>query len=135
MGVAAFIATGLDFDVDGFLKRSPFKPASVFRKGDIPPKDNPTQQPRPDSGFVVVIQGNEQPAILPQVQAAYDFLGLHEQEICRARNMGADTMMLDFGVPHQAILQQSVFLQPPLIEEAGKLGLGIMFSVITWPQG
>ena len=41
MGVCAFVASGLNFDVDRYLQGSPFKARNTFRKGQIPPKDNP----------------------------------------------------------------------------------------------
>ena len=53
MGVCVFVASGLDFDVDRYLAGSPFKAMMVFRKGDVPPENNPQRLPRPDSGFVV----------------------------------------------------------------------------------
>jgi hypothetical protein len=43
--------------VDAYFPRSPFKDkiATMFRKGQIPTKDNPERIARPDSGFVHMV--------------------------------------------------------------------------------
>jgi hypothetical protein len=50
------VAAGDDFRVDEFLKSSTFKPMRVFHKGDIPLKENPLKEQRPDSGFALLVR-------------------------------------------------------------------------------
>jgi hypothetical protein len=73
MGFCVFVASGLNFDVDSYLKSSPFKARSIFRKGDIPAKDNPERQSRPDSGFVVLVSSEEGQGLSAQVKTAMKF--------------------------------------------------------------
>ncbi len=46
MGVCAFVASALNFDADRYLENSPFKAMAAFRKGEVPPEDNPKQADR-----------------------------------------------------------------------------------------
>ena len=115
MGVCLFIASGLSFDVDRYLESSPFKPATVFRKGQIPPKENPECLGRPDSGFVVLVSETEDPGIASQIGQATEFLAKHVKELRRLREFGADNMLLEFGVQIGNRTVQTLgpaFLQP-----------------------
>ena len=98
MGICVFVASGLSFDVDRYLKSSSFKPMSVFRKGQVPPKDNPEQQARPDSGFVVLLSEDQDLGLTRQIQEALVFLFKNEPELERLKKAGVDNMLLDFGV-------------------------------------
>jgi len=98
MGVCVFVASGLSFDVDRCLSGSPFKAMSVFRKGDIPPKNNPERKPRPDSGFVVLISGDQEPDLAEQLKEALKFLNRREAELKALKEVGVDNMLLDLGV-------------------------------------
>src|SRR5258706_13730363 len=131
MGTCLFVAAGDDFRVDEFLKSSTFKPMRVFHKGDIPPKDNPLRERRPDSGFALLVGDDpDQEDLSGQIPVALDFLLKNKDEILRTRKLGAEDLMLDFGfVPGQA-MQSSVHLPPNLIMTLGLLGMGIVFSVI-----
>lgn len=134
MGVATLVVTGLNLDVDQFLKRSPFRPNSIFRKGEIPIKASPPQ-PRPDSGFTVPVSMDGEPTIDRQIKEVELFLATFEQEIRRAQAMGADIIMLDFGIPLQGILQQVEYLPAKLVGILGKLGIAIVISMVQLPKG
>jgi hypothetical protein len=135
MGVCMFVASGLSFDVDRYLAGSPFKAMSVFRKGQVPPKDNPANKPRPDSGFVVLISGDQEPGLAQQFKDALAFLGEHESELKAVRQVGVDNMLLDLGVQVGDKMQQAEYLPPELIAVLGRLGMGLIFSVIQLPWG
>ena len=109
MGVCAFVASGLNFDVDLNLKSCPFKAISVFRKGQIPPKDNPQRQPRPDSGFVMLVSEGPGDLSSQQIEEVLLFLFKSEKELDRLKNAGVDNMLLDFGVELTGQLQQSQY--------------------------
>ena len=135
MGVCVFVASGLSFDVDRYLVGSPFKAMAVFRKGDVPPKNNPEKMPRPDSGFVVLLSGDREPGIGPQLREALAFLDQHEAEMKAMRKVGVDNMLLDFGVEVGDKLQQAEYLPPELIGALGRLGMGLIFSAVQLPRG
>lgn len=129
MGVCVFVASGLRFDVDGYLQTSSFKPMSVFRKGEIPGKESTA---RPDSGFVVLVC--EGP-VIEQAQSALSFLSRHEPDFQAMRQHGMDNLLLDFGVERTGKIQESHYLPPELIARMGQLRLGLIFSTIQLPRG
>ena len=129
MGACVFVASGLSFDVDGYLRESPFKAVSVFRKDEIPAKETTA---RPDSGFVVVVGEGTVPG---QVESALKFLAGHERDFQTLRQRGVDRLLLDFGVERTARLQESHHLPSELIARMGELGLGLIFSTVQVPQG
>lgn len=135
MGVCAFVASGLNFDVDRYLKGSPFKAISVFRKGQIPAKDNPERQPRPDSGFIAIVSENHEPDLSQQFKEALAFLLKHEKELGRLKDCGVDNMLLDFGFEVGDKIQQSGYLPPELIVALGRFGMGLIFSAVQIPRG
>ena len=135
MGVCVFVASGLSFDVDRYLVGSPFKAMAVFRKGDVPPKNNPEKNPRPDSGFVVLLSGDREPGIRHQLRESLAFLDQHEAELKAMRKVGVDNMLLDLGVEVGEKLQQAEYLPPELIGALGRLGMGLIFSVVQLPRG
>ena len=135
MGVCVFVASGLSFDVDRYLVGSPFKAMAVFRKGDVPPKNNPEKNPRPDSGFVVLLSGDREPGIRHQLRESLAFLDQHEAELKAMRKVGVDNMLLDLGVEVGEKLQQAEYLPPQLIGALGRLGMGLIFSVVQLPRG
>jgi hypothetical protein len=135
MGVCVFVASGLNFEVDRYLVGSPFKAMAVFRKGDIPPKNNPERKSRPDSGFVVLISGDQKIELSQQLKAALEFLNQHEVELKAVRKVGVDNMLLDFSVQVGRKLQQAEYLPPELIGDLGRLGMGLIFSVVQLPRG
>jgi hypothetical protein len=135
MGVCVFVASGLNFDVDSYLAACPFKAMAVFRKGDIPPKNNPERQPRPDSGFVVLISGDQQLDLSQQFKEALIFLNLHEAELKAIREVGVDNMLLDLSVQVSDKMKQAEYLPPELIITMARLGMGLIFSVVQLPRG
>jgi hypothetical protein len=135
MGVCVFVASGVDFDVDEYLRESPFKALSVFWKGHVPAKDNPAKEPRPDSGFVVLVNQDEKPTLLDQVMAALEFLAYYKNEFERLKEARVDNMLLDFGMPQQQVLQQAQYLPPELIQALSSLEMGLIFSVVQLLRG
>ena len=124
MGVCVFVASGLSFDVDRYLAGSPFKAMTVFRKGDVPPKNNPDRKPRPDSGFVVLLSGDQELGLGQQLKEALAFLEQHESELKAVRQVGVDNMLLDLGVQVRDKMQQAEYIPPELIAPWGDWGWG-----------
>ena len=136
MAWCLFVASGLEFRMDEFLRASPFHPKTKYYKGEIPPKDNPKKVPRPDSGFVVLVSHDEKgDDISAQRQDAYNFLHRHEGEIQRARIFGADNFLLDFGIELGQQMQTAVYLPPELIEVLSRFQMGLSFSAVQLGRG
>lgn len=134
MGVCVFVASGLNFDVDHYLAASPFEAMAVFRKGEIPPKNNPERKPRPDSGFVVMVSADQELGLGPQFKEAFAFLTRHEAALKAIRDVGVDNMLLDCSVQVGDKMQQAEYLPPELIAFIGGLGMGLIFSVVQLPR-
>jgi hypothetical protein len=130
MGVCAFVACGLNFDVDEYLLDHPFEVLCVFHKGEIPPADNQEKLPRQDSGFVAVVSHDDFPHLLDQIAEALDFLETNEDEFERLRGLGADSMLLDFRVPQEIPPQHTHYLPTELIQVMSRLQMGVLFSVV-----
>jgi hypothetical protein len=131
MGVCAFVARGVNFDVDDYLQVHPFNLLCVFHKGDARPFDNPGNEPRPDSGFVAVVSHDDLPHLLDQVEEALDFLEMNEQELERLKRLGADMMALDFRVLQSDGPQNTHQISSELIATMSRWDMELVFSVIT----
>lgn len=130
MGICAFMASGMSFDVDTYLKGSPFKATSVFRKGDVPEKENPNLRPRPDSGFVFLVTSEQRQGLSAQVTLAMKFLYKHEKELGRLKSLGVDNMVLDFGVELGEGMPHSEYLPPELLFSMARFNMGLVFSAL-----
>ncbi len=108
---------------------------TVFRKGDVPVKNNPERKPRPDSGFVVMISGDRELGLGQQLKEALAFLTAHELELKKVRQVGVDSKLLDLGVQVGDKMQQAEYIPPELTAALGRLGMGLILSVVQLPQG
>ena len=137
MGTCMFVASGLDFDVDAYFPGSPFKGqiATVFRKGQIPTRDNPQKIPRPDSGFVHMVSATQEPHLKCQIAPALEFLSQYEMEFARLKRMGVDNMLLDFGMEGQETIERAQYLPPELIVALSRYNMGLVFSTVRIPSG
>jgi len=137
MGTCMFVASGLDFDVDAYFAGSPFKGkiATVFRKGQIPTRDNPRKIPRPDSGFVHMVSATQEPHLEYQITPALKFLSDHESEFVRLKKLGVDNMLFDFGMEGQQAIERAQYLPPELLTAMSRLHMGLIFSTVRIPSG
>lgn len=129
MGVCTFVASGLNFDVDAYLRVTPLEVMAVFHKGEVSPDAGPGTIPRPDSGFVACASNDDFPHLLDQFSDSVDFLEANARELERMKVLGADTMLLDFRVlqPHTDPKVHSV--PPELVQAMSRFGMGFVFSV------
>ena len=131
MGVCTLVASGVNFDVDEYLRESPFEVLNVFHRGEaVPPLENPKARPLSDSGFVAVVSHDELLHLLDQAAEALDFLETHEEELRRLKGFGVDAMVLDFRIPQGMSTHPTHFLPPELIEAMGRLKMGLLFSLV-----
>jgi hypothetical protein len=95
--------------VDRYLASSPFKALTVFQKGAVPPMNTPERKSRSDSGFVVLVSGDQELGLVPRLKEALAFLNEQGAELKAVRKVGVDNMLLDFGVQVADKIQQAVF--------------------------
>jgi hypothetical protein len=134
MGVCGFVARGVNFDVDDYLRDHPFEILCVFRKGDVRPDGDPGDGPRADSGFAAVVSHDHFPHLLDQVAEALDFLEAHEKELDQLKRLGADRMALDFRVPQPDGPQPAHVLPSGLIAAMSRWQMELVFSVVEAPE-
>jgi len=137
MGTCMFVASGLNFDVDAYFPGSPFKDkiATVFRKGQIPPRDNPQKIARPDSGFVHMVSATREPHLQFQIGPALEFLSRNRKEFERLKRVGVDNMLLDFGMEGQQTIERAQYLPPELLKAMSRFHMGLIFSTVRIPSG
>ena len=129
MGVCAFVASGVNFDVDEYVRDTSFEVLCVFHKGDPRSRSDPEKRPRPDSGFIAVVSHDDFPHLLDQVGEGLDFLNTHEKEFERLKGLGVDFMALDFRVPQQREDSKVHSVPPELVQAMGRFHMGLVFSV------
>jgi hypothetical protein len=62
-------------------------------------------------------------------------LNRHEAELKAVREVGVDNMLLDLSVQVNDKMKQAEYLPPELIAAMGRLGMGLIFSVVQFPRG
>ena len=134
MGVCAFVAGGVNFDMDQYIRDTPFEVLSVFHKGDARPEGDPEDGPRPDSGFVAVVSHDHFPHLLDQVAEAVDFLEMREQDLKRLTELGVDWMALDFRVQQESGPTPTHHLPKELITAMSRWQMELAFSVEVAPE-
>lgn len=132
MAVCVLVASGEEFDVDEYLRESPFEPQHVYHKGEVPVPDNPEQEPLTESGFVLLVGQEEYPQLMEQVRRALDYW---DEELHDLSTAGANNLLLDFGIAEDNLLQQPHYLPPELIAAMNRLEMGLVFSVVRQPKG
>jgi hypothetical protein len=134
MGVCGFVASGVNFEVDEYLRTTPFEVLCVFHKGGGRGAGDLESGPRPDSGFAAVVSHDDLPHLLDQVSEALEFLEVHEKELERLKGLGVDRMALDFRVPHFDNPQPTHELPAALITAMSRWGMDLIFSVVEIPE-
>ena len=129
MGVCAFVASGVNFDVDEYLRAHPFEVLCVFHKGDAGLEEGSENEPRPDSGFVAVVSHDDFPHLLDQVGEALDFLQTHEEELERLKGLGVDRVALDFRFSQQQSDYRVHSVPPELVRAMSRFQMELVFSV------
>jgi len=129
MGACAFVASGVAFDVDAYVRDTPLEVLSVFHKGEVRPEAGPDTEPRPDSGFVAYVSEDDFPHLIDQVGDAVDFLEADQNEFERLQKLGADMMLLDFRVSQQHKEPKIHSVPPELVQAMSRFHMGFVFSV------
>lgn len=122
-------AIGAEFDVDAFLRESPFSGATRFRRGE------PRLAPGPDgdecaaSGFAVPVGEADLDDLEGQVSGATDFLRLQEDELRRLGQFpGLQEMCLDFAIGRRDVAAQVSVFPAELLWQAGALDIDLVVT-------
>jgi hypothetical protein len=121
-------ASGPLFDVDEFLRYSPFAPTKVFHKGELR-SPHPSSKTAETSGSNLVVSPAGFDDLPRQIADAMEFLNQHKQELSRLATFpGVEGVTLDFGIPRREVVAQFDRFPPRLLALAGSLGVGIELS-------
>ena len=71
--------------------------------------NTPERKSKSDSGFVVLVSGDQELGLVPRLKEALAFLNEQGAELKAVRKVGVDNMLLDFGVQVADKIQQAVF--------------------------
>jgi hypothetical protein len=130
MGVCMFTASGLNFDVDGFLRGSSLKPFTVYHQGESPKAGNILFRPQEEPGFMLLVSHDDKPKLVEQGRAALDFIAANNQEFEHLIEVGAEKLLLNFGLAKHQIAKRPQYLPPELLLAMGRSGIGLVFAVV-----
>ncbi len=124
-------AAGRTFDVDRYLRRSPFRPSAVHRR-DTPvfPASQPQGRRRQRSGCNIAVSNRDFGDFRGQVRDAIAFLDRFARSVKALRHYpGVESVVLDFAVAwRDDVVTQSDVFPEPLVAAAGKLQLELAVS-------
>ncbi len=122
-------ASGKSFDVDAFLATSPFKPESVFRKGELIAPHQADGAARATGGFNLSVSAASMDDLAAQVDDATRFLDEHEEELRRLGGFdGVDIVFLDFLVRWREAAVHTDAFPSDLLWRAGALDISLAVS-------
>ena len=123
-------ASGKQFDVDEYLRKSPFTDYHVYRRGEPRFSTKPRGEKNRITGINIVISNRSFDSLNRQIRAAISFLEENRTKITRlVRFTGLDgPPVLDFGINKRDFPGQFDRFSAELVSLAGKLGLAIELS-------
>jgi hypothetical protein len=123
-------AFGKHFNVDGYLRQTPFTTYYAYRQGEPRFKSKPKGEKNRTTGINIVICNGSFDSLSRQIKAAISFLKKNRIEIRRlAKFVGLDgAPVLDFGINKRDFPGQFDRFPAELVSLAGKLGLAIELS-------
>ncbi len=124
-------AAGRGFDIEAFLADSPFKPESVYQKGQAKLSG---EVGRAAAGFNLTVSRAGFGDLAGQVRDAIAFLDEFEDELRRlGRFTGVDEVSLDFGIAWRDVAAQTDTFPPELLWRVGALDIAL--GVSHYPAG
>ena len=123
-------ASGINFDVDSFLKNSSLRGLTVFRRGEVHfPNSTVTQYVSEYSGMNVSVSTREFSDLKGQLEDAVGFLSVNGCELRLLRDFpGLERMDLDFPVEDRDVVFQRDVFPPQLLMLLGGLRIGLVVS-------
>ena len=130
-GMCVLRAWGKNFDVDRFLKRSPWKPCAIFRRGEK--RGILGNKKNAESSFNLGVSEASWLDLAAQVRDATKFIQKHKSELRRLKRFpGVEGVVLDFPVEDRMSENKMTYtIQIPeaFIQVAGGAGLSIEVSI------
>jgi len=133
-----FRAAGTNFDVDGFIAKSPLVADSLWRKGEKRfPRSKSSEEINGSSGIRVVASEADFSELFQQIEDVIVFLRQNQEPIkALASFPGVEGTVLDFGVEIYPPGWASFTFPPELLFLAGSVGVSLCLSVYpTDPDG
>jgi hypothetical protein len=122
-------AVGTAFDVDGFLRDSPFSGASVFRRGDPRLPGSFDGARRAASGFNVEVSGADLDNLTGKTEEATQFIREHEDELRRLGSFpGVEEVCLDFEIRRRDEAAQRDLFPADLLWHTGALDIDLVVT-------
>jgi hypothetical protein len=123
---------GDEFDIDNVLSRIKITPCHVQTKGF--PRFGPKSKIAQYTGFNVATSDASERDLAAQVRDTIGFLRIHGEELALIMSFAGITVAeLDFAVEcrigRNDVFAQNDYLPPELLLLAGKLGIGINFTL------
>ncbi len=132
-------AGGKAFDVDAFIKKTALPVSRSYRRGEVRvPQRKGCQQKNRDSGLTAGVSDASWRNLAAQVPDAEQFLATYRKELARlATCPGLEYLVLDFPlnlrigkrIRGSVTAIQSDLFPASLVHAAGKLGIGLEFSI------
>lgn len=129
-------AYGAEFDVDDFLRNSPFKALVVVHRGDKRAHGSKLSDLRYDrSGVNISVSTCDFSDLTGQIKDATQFLNDNAQELRRLRDLpGVEGIDLDFPVEERDVIFQRDAFPPHLLAHMGELRIGLVVSRYPAPD-
>ncbi len=135
MGICVFVATGVHFAVDEYLRTSSLKPFVVYHPGEALKLGEMSWRPQKEAGFMALVAKHDRPGLLDLAPGALSFLSERKEEFERLRNAGAQKLHLDFAITKDQLSERAQYLPPDLLLAMGQSQVGLVFSVILESRG
>jgi len=126
-------AWGKNFDVDAFLKGSPFEPLTVWHTGESQSSaSNLAGRRQQHSGMHISVSVREFSDLTGQIEDAVSFLQTYGGELLRLRDFpGTEGAVLDFPVDDRDVACQTDTFPSELLMLLGNLR--IMLAISRYP--
>jgi hypothetical protein len=84
---------------------------------------------------MVLVSHDDKPNLVEQGLAALDFIAANNQEFEHLREVGAEKLLLNFGLVKPQIAKRPQYLPPELLLAMGRLGIGLVFAAVDLGKG
>jgi hypothetical protein len=122
-------AIGEGFDVEAFLRESPFSRATAFHKGEPRAAASGNGGQHGASGFTLPVSNASADDLAAQVDDATEFLRIHEEELRRLSQFpGLQEVCLDFAIRRRDGAVQIDVFPAELLWQAGALDIDLVVT-------
>ena len=79
---------------------------------------------------MLLVSHDDKPKLVEQGLAALDFIAANNQEFEHLIEVGAEKLLLNFGLAKHQIAKRPQYLPPELLLAMGRSGIGLVFAVV-----